>query len=210
MNIRETIKKNIFGNILAGIIGGTFFLLFIYVVEGNMVLRLSISLGIGILAYVGTILLFANRKTISEYKGYVGISKEFVLQTLRDGRMLISDIVLLHKRLPNLKQVVGIVDKANKIFDHFERNPKNLKMSKPFIFNMLNTTITILEKYYNIYSQGLNTPELKDIMDKAEVALDKIQSGFERQLVKILQDSTVLDLDTELSILEDTMSMERF
>lgn len=206
------IKSNMRGQILSGLLGGGLFVIF-FILLGPSLLNGLISLGIGTVGYIGGTLIFASKKPYDlEYKGVKGITEEYVITTINNGRKKIFTIREYGNRIGKqnvMKKIDGIIVSGNKIFNHFERDPKNLKTSEKYIFYVLDTTIKVLENYYNISSQKLSNQELQQTLKRAEESLETIREALEKQLVKILQDN-VISLDSELSALEETINMEDY
>lgn len=121
-------------------------------------------------------------------------------QTLKKLRVKISKRQIREK-------VNRIVDVVDRIFENLKKDPKDIKAARQFLNYYLDSTITILEKYVQLSMHGAAGSELKTTLEKTESMLDNIEHSFEVQLGKLLSND-VMDLDTEIKLLEKTFKME--
>jgi len=124
------------------------------------------------------------------------------------------------KQTKNLKNIADSIQKpeirakaqqlaslARKIVDGLQENPKDAKRVRQFLNYYLGATCTILERYAELTSRNIASGEATAALTKVEGMLDSIQHVFEQQMAAAAQDE-VLDLDTELRLLEQTLKME--
>lgn len=123
-------------------------------------------------------------------------------------------------KLVKLKQATGAVRdesvraKANAVCDAVARiltdireDPKDLRPARKFLDYYLDATITVVERYNALASKGVTSDEARESLTRAENSLDTIRSAYEKQLEQLLEND-VMDLDTELQVLERTIKME--
>jgi hypothetical protein len=101
----------------------------------------------------------------------------------------------------------GLAALAEKIMTNLKENPKDVKRARQFLNYYLNATCTILQRYTELASRNIKSPEVGQTLTKVEGILDSIQHAFEQQLVAAAQDE-ILDLDTEMKLLEQTLQLE--
>ena len=101
----------------------------------------------------------------------------------------------------------GLASLAKRIVDGLQESPKDAKRVRQFLNYYLGTTCTILQRYAELTSRNITSNEVSAALAKVEGMLDSIQHVFEQQLAAAAQDD-VLDLDTELGLLEQTLKME--
>ena len=122
------------------------------------------------------------------------------VKVLKDLEAKITNKVVTQK-------IEGIIEVVEKIFDDLKKDPKDVKTARQFLIYYLDATINILERYHSICSTNISSIEIKKSLDNVESLLDTIKDGFEKQLIKLLNDD-ILDLDTEIKLLDQTMKSE--
>lgn len=139
-----------------------------------------------------------------------GITPEMVAEALKEGRSRVSDLRDIGSRVTNpLVQfkVKQIADVADKILDDIRQDPADLKAARPFLNYYLDSTVKILERYAEISSKKVIDREVALSLKRVEDLLDAIRLSFHKQLAK-LQENDMLDLDTEMSVLERTIKLD--
>ena len=71
----------------------------------------------------------------------------------------------------------------------------------------MDSTLKIVDKYIDLSARGIKSADLVQSLAKVEELLDTIYHAFEKQLEILVKDD-VMDLDTELKLLESTIKME--
>lgn len=94
-----------------------------------------------------------------------------------------------------------------KILAEIRRDPADLKRSRQFLSYYLDATINIITKYATLSSQRVDDESIGESLSRTERMLDTINLAFEKQLARLLSND-VMDLDTELTLLEKTIEME--
>ena len=199
--------SNIAG-ILSGIAGGGLFLIFFFFVQ----LSLLPALLLGLAGFGGTYLFiyaFRPRPRI-EFNIGEGVTPELLETTMIEGGEKIGVLADCAKGISNpvVKAKIGrIIDVIRRIFDNFEKDPKDIKQAKQFLSYYLDTSIKIVRKYRDLSAQNARSPEIAATLTKAELMLDSIEKAFEKQHARLLRDDA-MDLDTEIETLEKTFNAE--
>jgi len=139
-----------------------------------------------------------------------GITPEMVAEALKEGRIQVANLRAIGSRVANpLVQfkVKQIADVADKILDDIKQDPADLKAARPFLNYYLDSTVKILERYAEISSKKVIDREVAQSLKRVEDLLDAIRLSFHKQLAK-LQENDMLDLDTEMSVLERTIKLD--
>ena len=71
----------------------------------------------------------------------------------------------------------------------------------------LPTTLKILHAYAQLEAQGIEGENISAAKDRIENMMDKVVEGFEKQLDKLFQDST-LDITTDVQVLEQMLNKD--
>jgi len=93
------------------------------------------------------------------------------------------------------------------IFDGIKKNPGKIGTVKQFTNYYLDATGKIVEQYAELSNRTNKTPEVEQALRRVEELLDTIRQTFDRQLANLLE-GKLLDINTELTVLKNTMKME--
>ncbi|HPL15204.1 MAG TPA: 5-bromo-4-chloroindolyl phosphate hydrolysis family protein [Spirochaetota bacterium] len=93
------------------------------------------------------------------------------------------------------------------IFDYIKKNPGKINKVRRFTNYYLDATKKIIEQYVELSGRRGRTPEIEQALQKVEGMLDLIKQTFDRQMANLLEDN-LLDINTELTVLKNTMKME--
>lgn len=202
---RKTILAFDIFNVILSIIVFAFIYIFLK-------LNIYISVIITILIYTGDALLFSpdNKLMLLGIKDSARLNEYTNL--LNDGYLKLDKITEIKELIskPTIKdECNNIVLKITKILKYLEKNPKKIENSKKFFTYYLDVILKILESYQNIVSQNVKSKEIDNIIDKTEKALKLVDKSLEEQFTKILKND-VLDLETEIEVLESTINMKDF
>lgn len=192
-------------DILAGIIGGAVFVLFYFVLMPD---RLVVSIAAAVAGFLAGRLVFAPPRPLSMSIG--GVSEAQLKEALEKGRGKLSTLERASARIdaPRVKQKAArICETVRKILDDIKEDPADLRPARKFLGYYLDSTIKIVERYNDLAAKGVNDPDVQASLAKVESSLTTIQAAFEKQLAQLLQND-VMDLDTELEVLEKTIKME--
>jgi 5-bromo-4-chloroindolyl phosphate hydrolysis protein len=121
------------------------------------------------------------------------------------------------RRISNYTRMIRSNDVAGKIreickvgveiFDDINKNPNKINKIKQFNNYYLDATGKIIGQYVELSGKPNKTPEAEQAIQKVEGMLDLIKQTFDRQLANLMEDN-LLDINTELTVLKNTMKME--
>ncbi len=193
-------------SLLAGITGGVFFLVFLFLLKINPIISILISAA----AYIGVYFLFSDRDREVEYQIQGGVTPEVLEQTLKEGR---ERIKLMRGYIPRVKKteikakLERICVLIEKIYEDFQQDPKDIKAARQFLNYYFDASVQIINRYTELQKQSGISKNVERSLEKVENLLDTIEKTFEKQLARLLEDD-VLDLDSEIQLMENTMKMD--
>ena len=193
------------GSIAAGLIGGGAFLLFWLVFEVPILL----SLLIGAAAYGAGMLVF-RRSPRRLNVDVSGVPRELREAALREGQEKIAELKALAPRIiaaTARRRFDDVVESASRILDDLKKNPKDIRSARQFLSYYLDATVKIATRYAELSAKNLDDAAIKESLRKAESMLDVIRGAFEKQHARLLEDD-VMDLDAEMTLLKQTLTME--
>lgn len=192
-------------SLIAAILGAVIFAALL-ILFGN-VLWAAVA-GVG--GFVAGRLIFTPPKKDPRDFGSFGLTPEELERALAEGRSKIDSIREAAGPIRSgiVKAKIGqIIDVAQRILEDIEHDPKDLRRARQFFSYYLDATIKIVRRYAQLSARGLKTADVTQAMEKTEEILDTLRKAFEKQLALLLEDD-VMDLDTELQLLERTIKME--
>ncbi len=194
--------------LLPPLIGGVAFVVFFNLLG----IGILVSLAIAIAGYLAALLLLAKPSLygISLPDDVDPGTADRIKKTVDEGYSKLAAIRAMAKeiKMPGVKSKVDAINEVSeKIFAHLKKNPKSVKVARKFLTYYLDSTQKILDRYIELSSQGLDSPEISSALTRAEDMLELIRSAFAKQLVRLLEND-ILDLDTEMSVLETTIKSE--
>lgn len=140
----------------------------------------------------------------------VGLDADLVTEVVGEARTSLE-------RLRRKSRLVGDPDvrrkalsactTAAKIVVELERKPKGIQSARPFLTYYLDATDRIVTQYIEISARKVEGESVQRTLARVEPTLDVIDDAFERQLESLLHDE-VLDLDTEITLLQKTAKMD--
>lgn len=104
------------------------------------------------------------------------------------------------------KQIQDICKTGADIFDYIRKNPDDFKKAKQFINYYLDTTEKIVNRYVQLSAAKDKSSEIEASLKKVEETLASIDQTYKKQLHNLMEND-VLDLNTEIKVLETTMKM---
>ncbi len=122
------------------------------------------------------------------------------LKNLRNSTRMITDNATAGK-------VVDICRTGAEIFDYLDKNPGDLPKARQFLNYYLDATEKIVMQYVELSGRKDKTKEIEDSLKRVENMLDSIKETYSKQLHNLLEDD-LLDLNTEITVLEKTMKFE--
>ena len=186
--------------LLAGILGAALFLVFLFVINAGPI----VSLVIGGAGFGAGMLLFSRKKPEV-------IAQEIDLKTaVSNGQKKLVEIQKFQKLIKKpvvVAKVKEICEVIEKILEDLEKDPQDLKAARQFLDYYLDSTIKILNRYVELSAQNISDDSIKASLLKVENMLQTIKDAFEKKLAQLLSND-VMDLDTELSLLDQSINMD--
>ena len=193
-------KATMTDGLLATGFGAVLFIAFYLFLDMGLVLSL-IALGGG---FVAGLFLFTRDKPKEE------IAEDDLKGAIEAGTLKLAEIKKFEKKVkkPSVIQKVKEIEIViQKILDDLVKDPGDLKAARQFLNFYLDSTVKILNRYVELSDQDVDDPTINASLAKVEAMLSTLKDAFEKQLGKLLTND-VMDLDTELSLLDSTIKME--
>ena len=193
-------KATMTDGLLATGFGAVLFIAFYLFLDMGLVLSL-IVLGGG---FVAGLFLFTRDKPKEV------VAEDDLKSAIEAGTLKLVEIKKFEKKIKKasaiqkLREIEIIVQK---ILDDLVKDPGDLKAAQQFLNFYLDSTIKILNRYVELSDQNVDDPAINASLAKVESMLSTLKDAFEKQLGKLLTND-VMDLDTELSLLDSTIKME--
>ncbi|MBN1499220.1 MAG: 5-bromo-4-chloroindolyl phosphate hydrolysis family protein, partial [Spirochaetes bacterium] len=141
-----------------------------------------------------------------------GVSSEALIEAIDDGNRKRNMLIQLSGSITNpdvKKTVIAISEIIDDILSDIEKDPKDLKLAKKFLTYYLDTTIKIIKRYIDLSGRQAKSAEVKSSLEKTEDTLLKMMNAFRQMLTKLLEDD-VMDLNSELQLLDRTIKVEGY
>lgn len=139
-----------------------------------------------------------------------GITQQDFTKALTDGSRKLAQL----KRAADQVRDDLVRAKANAVCDAVARiitdvreDPKDLRGARKFLNYYLDASINVVERYVDLRKREVSTDEARSALLRAEASLETIRSAYAHQL-QVLLENDVMDLDTELEVLERTIELE--
>jgi len=194
------------GDLIAGISGGLVFLLF-YLAIGFPIL---IALVIAGASFFGVSLLLGSMGKKVEFQEVDGFTPETIAAIIDESTDQLNAIRGYAAKITNVSvkaKITELCELIAKIIDNVSKAPKGVKVIRKFLSYYLEATTKIVRQYVELTETAIQTPEIHATLQRAEQMLDLIKTAFTKQMAKLLEND-VLDLDTEMSVLESTLKSE--
>lgn len=196
--------KNNLNGILSGAVSVGVFLVFLLGFRGG----LAVSAGVGVVSYVICAFLIFRKKEVMLVAD--GVTQEDVREILAEGAQKLEEIKAAALKIPDQAvraKMEGIVSIASSIYKDIQKDPRNIRQARKFISYYMETTGYIVKRYIEInanknYLAGSDATMLRIIG-----ALDSLYTLFTKLKGKLMEDD-LLDLDTEIKLLEQTIKSE--
>ncbi len=189
-------------NILAALIGGGVFLISLF----GLQLGVSLSFIVGLCGHiVAGIWIFPSPNVL-----IVREPGEALNSVLKNGGRKLTQMRSFPYKITNYelrKKILHICDVAEKIFETVKKNPEDVRTGQLFSSYYLDPTIKILSKYVELSKHKDYSAEVQSRLEHVEAVLDSVQVAFEKQFSNLLRNE-MLDLDTEIALLEETIEIE--
>ncbi len=191
--------------ISAAISSGIFSLLFVVVDAGTLISALM-----GGAAFAGGALLFAPEKIdplFQEAALQHGISPQQLKKIIAGGKQKVKKLRAFADNITegDIKSgIEKVSESAERIFQNFQKDPKDIKAARQFITYYLDAVINVLTQYTSLPETA---PGKKKFQAKVLDLLNTASTSFEKQLARLYEDD-YLNLDTEMSVLEKALKSE--
>jgi len=96
---------------------------------------------------------------------------------------------------------------ADQILAELATRPRKVESARGFLTYYLDAAQRIVDGYAMLALRPSSSAEIKRALARAEEALDSVQTAFDGQLANVLEDR-VLDLESEIELLEKTVHMD--
>jgi len=192
--------KNVSNGVWAGLVAGVVFLVTFLVID----LGLLISLVLAVVSFVAGWLLFPTKKPEVE------AAEAEVKDALAEGRQKLDRFRTLGRTVAKPAMAASVAEVGTvieKILTTIAEDPKKLKPAKQFLNYYLDAAVRIMTMYTELASKNVNDADIQAALAKVESTLGTIKDAFEKQLAKLLS-GEVMDLDAELTLLQQTLAME--
>jgi 5-bromo-4-chloroindolyl phosphate hydrolysis protein len=189
----------------AAISSGIFALLFVVVDAGTL-----ISLVLGGTAFAGGALLLSPEKIDPMFEALAkehGITPAQLRKILNNGKAKVKTLRIYAENVKDnsiKKEISEIAGTAEKIFQNFSKDPKDIKAARQFITYYLDAAINVIKQYSELSD---NAPDKKYFQAKVSALLKTINKSFEKQLKRLYEDD-FLNLEVEMKVLEKTIKTE--
>lgn len=105
------------------------------------------------------------------------------------------------------KQLERIIILSEKMIEEEKNDSRDSSQLISFYNNYLPSTVTIVAKYIELSRKTNKSDAVHEALQKCEKSLTTIEQAFEKQLTNLL-DNDILDLDVEVSVLEQSLQMD--
>lgn len=146
-------------------------------------------------------------KQPAKSKDFAGFEAEKAVKQGMDRLRNIRNNTMMITSNDVASEIRDICKTGTEIFDYIQKNPDDLKKAKQFINYYLDATEKIVKRYVELSSNKDKSPEIENSLKKVEEMLQSINETYRKQLDNLLEDD-LLDLNTEIKVLESTMKME--
>ena len=139
-----------------------------------------------------------------------GITHQELTQALTDGARKLTQLKRATDRVRDDRvraKANAVCDAVARIITDVREDPKDLRGARKFLNYYLDAAINVVKRYVDLRKRGASTAEAQAALSRAESSLETIRAAYERQLQHLLEND-LMDLDTELEVLERTIKLE--
>ncbi len=197
---------NYIRSLVAAIVGGSGFLVFLFKLQSSV----TVAVAVGVLCFIAVHLILSKSGNASLPNPVKIPRNEAAECVIQEAEEKVNKIRYFGSKIANRNvklKADAICGLAAKIFDDIRKDPRDVKPAKKFLGYYLDATANILEKYLDISEKQLASAEVNERLRKSEETLEMIRAAFERQLTR-LTENDIMDLDSEISVLQNTLKME--
>ena len=162
------------------------------------------------LLYFGLGLILKPRKKI----GGIDVEKiqggEELQKLLEEARNDLKQISRAAREITNIKakeDAEALEAGGRRILSYLEENPEKISMARRFFTYYLDTAAGLLERYTQLQETGLRTPEVTEALRKTAGTFPVLNEVFEKQFTRLME-GELMDVEAEISLLENTLKME--
>jgi hypothetical protein len=133
-----------------------------------------------------------------------------VATVIRSAQTQVDEIAAAGEAIekPDVRRKVGrLCGTAEDILVELRNEPTQVPLARPFLSYYLEAANRIVGGYVELSRRDFDSPDTRTTLARAEASLDSIQRAFDSQLAGLLQHQ-VLDLDSEIALLEQTVRMD--
>lgn len=170
------------------------------------------SAGLGVLTFAGVSLLLPRKRKLAErlldMDGFGQGDADRLAGFIEECRSYTSQLEQLHAQQEGViyDTVSEIIEWSNQIIQGIIDDPRDLSRSRKFRI-YLKAAVEILEKVTDLEKKGADQAAVTDIRDRCETVLLQIQTAFEKQYEKNLEND-VLSVDVDLDVLTKALKRE--
>ena len=189
-------------NIPAALTGGGLFLLSLFLLNLGIPIAIAISAAGYLVA--GLLIFPAVPEKEAEQKKLLGI-------VLKEGQQKLLEMKRLQGKIKNpqmRQQISQLQTIAASMFEALKKNPQQVVSAQQFSTYYLDSTLKIINTYINLSEHQAHSADVQASMSKVEQTLRNVHVAYEKQLAGVLQD-VVVDLYAELSVLQETLEIEK-
>lgn len=192
--------------IIACCIGGGLFFLSYLVVGLSVIFSICAAAG----GYIAGLLLLKqeSKKVLSVEMSQPDLVA--VEKILADASAKITKIKNLQTKINKpavINSLKNLVTITEGIIDDIRKDPPDVKRARQFLNYYLDAVLRILTRYADLTERKISSNEATEAINKVEKLLASLEVAFQKQRAA-LASNDVLDLDTEISLLDKTMEME--
>ena len=133
-----------------------------------------------------------------------------VAQALREAYQEVGEMSDAANRIakPETRRAVAqLCVTARQILAEIQKRPERIDVARGFLTYYLEAAARIVAGYEQLVARDSSSPEVQKTLAQAESSLPGIQRAFDSQLESLLQ-LDLLDLDSEIALLDKTVQME--
>ena len=139
-----------------------------------------------------------------------GVTHQQLTKALTDGARKLAQLKRAADRVRDDRvraKANAVCDAVARIITDVREDPKDLRGARKFLNYYLDAGINVVKRYVDLHKRGVSTAEAQAALSRAETSLETIRAAYERQLQHLLEND-IMDLDTELEVLERTIKLE--
>jgi len=160
-----------------------------------------VSLFVGTLATVGSLLYYGNDPKRDKTSTIQGISTDLVIDTINEANTKIDSIETGIKKINDPKLSASLNNatvKARQIVKTIEKDPKDIRVSRKFLIIYVDGVKNIVESYNQMDSKDIN----EETRQKLYTLFQEVDTRFEKELQR-LKNNNQFDLDVHIDTLKE-------